>query len=638
MEGIAGIVYPDVFQTNSHVNVMLDTMRHRGKNGREINSYKNIQLGICGAKMGVNDKQTVYACLDGSIYNGDNIKEELKKHGLPINPQSSQSDLIVKAYELWGTGCFAHLSGDFAIAIFDQQKERLLLARDRIGKKPLYWYQDNHYFIFASELKALLATGSVPQTPSIEALSSYLFFGYIPQDMTPIKDANKLLPGHFLQFNKNRSMIIQSFWSYSSFFENKPALRKSLFINTLDEMMQRAVKIRMPKNDSLKKESIGCLVSGGLGSATIAHYMKKSGSSENIQAFSVGFKDQNESDVLTASEVTKTLNIPQEVDLITPNSFLSNLVKIAWHLDEPSADPNVVAIWKLASLASQKTPIVFSGMGSDELLAGHSRYSLAETNMPFFRRTTHPALALMRRYMIPILNFFYEPLAYNMLKQSRTNPWQFGYLKHNALFDEKKLAAASPRLAGIFNPEVFLHKFHNLSRIKSNVSAFLYFDVKTRLADSFILQVERLTAAHSLEWHAPFLDRRIVEFVAGHPEIEMINEKETGVILKDLLKEVYPEQILCRPKRTRKNFLQSWVNVSELSDLFKMLTRGTLVETGLISEGWLKQQLETPEKQEEGFHHLWALLMLEIWFKLFINRQTSTSCPDVSVKELLSEK
>ncbi len=214
---------------------------------------------------------------------------------------------------------------------------------------------------------------------------------------------------------------------------------------------------------------------------------------------------------------------------------------------------------------------------------------------------------------------------------------QFEYLRHNALFDEKNLAYISPKLAGIFDPDSFLHKFHHLSRINSIVSSYLYFDVKTRLPDCFMLQFERLTTSRGLNWQAPFLDRAIVEFTASLPEPETLTETETATYLKPLLKHIFSDLVVSRPKKTRREFLNQWANTPNLRKAFELLLTGTLVETGLISSKWLKRQLDPENFNPETFRDLWAILMLEIWFRLFINRPIQSSPPEISLFELFSE-
>jgi len=629
MEGIAGIVYPDVFQVEQLVVPMLNTLRHRGAHPVETETFKNFQLGICGSRLATDEKKTVTVVLDGSLDHIDQLKEELNE---PLPPNPSYSQLILAAYKQWGINCIEHLNGEFAFAILDHHKEKIILARDRIGRKPLYWYSNNNYFLFASEMKALLATGLVPQTPATEALAAYLYFGYIPQDMSPIKDVSKLLPGFYLTCMRNRSLSIQSYWSYSSYFERKCTLPENRINRHIDELLQGSVKSRVPP-----EQPVGCFISGGLGSATVACYLHQVVHDQPIKGFTVGFKGENEIDVKAAVEVAKTLKIAHRSEMITPSNMLDNLVPIAWYLDEPLADPNTLASWKLAELASKEVKTVFSGMGSTELFAGHSGYFMSKKGLNAIQGFTQGALNGFRRALIPFLHYIYPKEAFELLKQSRTNPSQFEFMSSTAVFDEKTMALASPRLAGLFDPEVFLHKFHHLSRIHSDVAAFLYFDVKTRLPDCFMLQIERMTAAHNLDWQTPFLDREIIEFLASLPEPETFAESESAKFLQTYLKNIMPKELLMRRRSYRPNILQSWINEPELISIFKLLKRGVLADTGIVSASWLDHHLQTPERRSNAFRQLWAILMLELWFRLYINHPTQMRPPDVTVRELLSQ-
>lgn len=636
MEGIAGIVYPDVFQVDQQLNPMLDVLQRRAENAGDSFYHKNYHIGITGGNLAINEKKSIVVALNGNLTNVDELQEAIHRHGhshgnsyIPANNRGAHT--ILRAYELWGQGCMAKLSGEFAIAIMDLNREKLYLCRDRIGAKTLYWYQDQHHFLFASQLKALLITGSVPQTPSNDAIASYLYFGYIPQDMTAIKNVNKLLPGHFLQLNRNKSIFIQPFWSYSSYFEQKNQDNKPLILKNLNELITKSISVRLPEN-----EKIGCFISGGLGSASVAYYLSKLKPMKDLYGFSVGFQGQNDPDIKTAMEVVKILGMNHEIDEITPSNFFDNLIQIIWHLDEPLADPNVIALWRMAKMASSKSKTVFSGMGSDELMAGHSRYTTLERQSGSSGRMWPHQIPFLQSLVIPFLKFFYPQGAFQLVKKLRTNPLQYEYLQHHALFSERQLGEASPTLAGLFDPEIFLHKFHNLDKIKSTVASFLYFDVKTRLADFYIPQLKKLTVANNLNWQTPFLDHHLFEYFAALPEPDQLTESETAAYLKVLLKDVYPPHILNRPKRTRPNFLGAWANEPEIKQILPLLQKGTLVESGLISPTWLNVQLNQTKDVEKSFKYLWAVLVLEIWFRLFINGPISVKPPDVSLKEFLS--
>lgn len=628
MSGIAGIVYPDNFPVGNLISPMLNTMSHRGPDTQTVLTHKKMQIGICGSNLSTS-KKGIVAALDGTIINTKELIAELKSHNYHFHDESS-AEMLTHAYDLWGTAFLQYLLGDFALLIMDQPKDRLLIARDRIGKKPLYWFNNDHYFIFGSELKSLLATGAVPQAIAKDAIASYLYFGYIPQDMTPIKEVNKLLPGYYLLFNKNSSQTIQSYWSYSTFFKQSESNNSAEVIKNVDKLLQQSVAMRIPD-----QKPVGCLVAGGLGSAGIAYYLRKILPPEQMRAFTVEFQAENTQDTSAAEEFAKDLQLPHQCDVLTPQNFLNDLVKIAWHLDEPIADPSVVATWQLAK-AAQPFGVLFSGMGSDELLAGHNRYTVAESKSTYINRFIQTIMPALKRFVLPTLNKISTKAAYSILKRTRTNPWQLDFLQQNALFKSDVCHAAAPAIAHLFDPIVFLHKFHRLPQISSNVASFLYLDVKTRLVDCFMLQYERLMSAHGVSWQTPFLSKPLVEYLAGIYEPDKLEASGTFSILKSLLKDAFPENYINRPKKTRRHFLEEWTENSELHELFQMLPKGTLVETGLISRKWLNAQLATPAKRRESFRYLWSLLSLEIWFHLYINHPVQSKPPDISVRELLS--
>lgn len=631
MDGIAGVVYADAFQVTNLIEPMLDTLAYRGSGSHHIHTHRNTQIGASGENCYTSREKNLSVAIDGCPCCIKELKVILKQHGYAIKT-GLHAEVILHAYDLWGPEFIRHIHGEYAIAIFDQTQERVYLYRDRLGKKPLYWYRDQHHFMFASELKALLATGVVPQTPAKDSLASYLYFGYIPQDMTPIKDVNKLLPAHYLQLEKDHSLHVVPYWSYSACFENKQSIGNADAANHLNALLERSVRMRLPKD-----QKVGLLLSGGLGSSSIAYYVSKNHPHSDTSAYSVGFEGQNDADIEAAKLVASTLGITHDWTMLTPNTFLEDLVDIAWHLDEPLADPNVIATWKLAGLASQHVGTVFSGMGSDELLAGHNRYTIEEYSSGPATGFYHSILVFLKALLAPLLDKIYKPAAFTIARAAGTNPWQLDYLRLNALFTESEIKQAAPKLMGCFDPEVFLNKFHHLARIDSRVSSFVYFDVKTRLADCFLLQFDRLTAAHGLEWIAPYLDRQIVEFLATIPEPQELSEAETAILLKTILKDALPKEVVSRPKKTRPYLLRSWTETSELNDIFMLLCKGTLVESGLISGSWMKKITATPQARFENFRHLWAILALEVWFRLYITLPVQQQRPKISLRELLLE-
>ena len=632
MPGIAGIIYAEALQVNNLLEIMLNALKHRGPDQSDFYTFHKFQTGICGQKLAYNDDKTIIVGLDGMLYNRKEIWEEIHPQR-KFDPNTSSADIIIDAYQAWNDNFLEKLDGDFAFVLFDQLRRRTILGRDRLGKKPLYWFHNAHHFVFASELKAILITGVVPQTPAVDSIAAYLSMGYIPQDMSPIEGINKLLPGHYLVFNANSSKAIHSYWSYSSFFNKQTNDPQSKIILKLDQLLEEAVKNRITSS-----EPLGCFLSGGLGSASITHYLQKQMDQTDLLGYSIGFKGQNDDDVEAALAVAGSLHLKFNQENITSQNYLDDLVKIGWHLDEPTADMRVPATWRLAQMASKKTKTLFSGMGSEEILACHTRYLLEKAHKSVINQTINVMQPILRTLLLPILKLTWQNGAFNLLKDTRTNPWQAEYLRHNALFSENEIKQAAPHLAGLFDSNVFLNKFHNLANINSPISSFIYFDVKTRLADCYASQYDRITAAHSMDWHAPFFDRHIVEYLASLTDLEKGHYgRDRTTYLKTILHGVYPEWVINRTRKPSRDFMRPWIGNPESKAIFNSLLKGTLVETGLISGDWLKDQIESAEKYQRPFQQLWAILTLEIWFKIFINHPIKPQAPDISLYDLLNE-
>ncbi len=630
MKAIAGVVYSDDQQVNHLIEPMLAVLEHRSQGTPITYTFENTQLGLRGGQFGKNETSTIQVALDGHILNIVELRAALKEAG--FRPSTYPSDIVAKAYEAWGTGCITKIEGDFSLAILDQANQQLLLARDRIGIRPLYWYQDQKYFIFGSDIKALLATGAVAQTAARDAIAAYLFLGYFPQDITPIEGVNKLLPAHQLLIQlKNQRTTISQYWSYSSCFHQNLHETPLEVGKRFHSLLSHAVERRLPK-----EPAIGCLMSGGLGSSSIAYFADKLKQKRVVTAFTVGFSGENIEDLNTATAVAEELGLGHELELIGPESVLYDFVKIIWYLGEPLADPNIFATWRMTQLASGITSTILSGTGSDEVLAGHARYipEISKKNTSWLSQVWQP-LAL--RWLIPALNRIHQKTALRLLKHARTNPWQAEYLHANALFDAKTLAQAAPELSELFDASIFLHKFHKLSEIPNVIASYLYFDVKTHLPDSSILQLDRLSAANGLTCEMPFLEKEMVEYLAGLQTSDERAVHETINMLKHLMHGHLSDAVISRPKTTRRKPLTRWTTIPHIREAFEYLLSGTLVDTGFLSKNWLKEQIDPNNLSPRSFPQLWALLALEIWFRLFINDSMQNHPPNLSLREFFEK-
>ncbi|MGM0440574.1 MAG: asparagine synthetase B family protein [Chlamydiota bacterium] len=635
MSGIAGIIYPNAYQPQSLIKAMLAPLANRNASlPPQTYRYKNLEMGTWSNSLSANPHQTVWVMLDGDIFNAREIRKELKTQG--YHSQSLEdAELLAMAYEAWGTAFLTKIEGAFAIVIFDLSKQKIILARDPLGQKPLYWAVQRDYFFFGSELKSLLASGHLPQAPAPQCLGSYLFFGYIPQDMTPIKNVNKLLPAYYLESNLQGNYSVRPYWSYSSYFMKSSADDEIQICETLENLLSNSIQRRLSPN-----LTTGCLVGGGQGSAALAYYLSiLKDPKEDLCAFTANFQGEHYGDSTAADTVTDHLKLSHQQATVTPQDISKNLVAMTWYLDEPLADPHVLATWKISNLAAQQNmDTLFASTGADELLAGNNRYCNDTITKWHIHKLRSLSQGLIHDIMFPLTKLFSTNTAYRMLRRFHTDPGMIKYLIKNSVFSPKQLAKISPELSKYFSPETFLQKFFQLHQMKSDLASFLYFETKTALSDRFLTQYDRLTQAKGLKYRAPFLDRRIVEYLAMLPDEQLINNGITAFPLKSLLTGVYPQALIERPKVGRQHFLNSWLQTPDLKEIIKLLENSILVESGFISKKWLKKLINSPTKQSYNFTQLWSILSLETWFRIFIDAPLTSSPPDTTLQDFFRSR
>lgn len=630
MRGVAGILYSDVFRANNLMQPMMQALRHRsGKAGHDVYNHRNVQLGLCGGTFFTDAARSLFTGIDGRLTNGDALYTKLLQRGHPCKTKDAQ-ELIFYSYMEWGERCFEQIEGDFVIILIDQAQRRLFICRDRIGKRPLYWYQDANFFLFASELKALLATGIVPQSPAMDGLASYLYFGFIPQDMSPIQGINKLLPAHYLEIDFNGKKQIIPYWSYSSYFEKQQPIPLEKIVSDLDGFVRKNIADAFSSTDN-----IGCFLSEGEGQKAVANYASLLLPNKNLTAYSIDFLGDNAQELEQGQAMARQLGMRHEVVSLSAKNLLDDLLKIVWHLDEPLADFNILSTWRLISTAGRESAAILSSMGCDELFAGHPRYSVREQE-GWLTKGFREVVKKFRGALIPLAQMFSTPKALHLLKSQLSNPGQYPYIRQIALMGDEEIALASRRLAGFFDPEIFLRKFYKLHLFPQSVAAYLYLDVKTSLPDQHLSPFDKITNAHAIRWASPFLSRQVEEYLAGLPEPERMKETDTGAYLKAMIARVFPGAQTASSSKRDSGLRNRYVLRSQLLDIFEILPEGFLVETGLISKSWLREQLGLLEGNVFVFDRIWAIFVLEIWFRMFVQEPVhSTPPPTAEIHEFL---
>jgi len=589
---LAGIIHPSPFETTELIGSISQAFP---PSPFQFFRHKNLELGAWDGLLATNDRKSIWAMCDGTIHNSLSLKEKLKKEGYFFTTEGDE-EVIVHAYDAWGEEFISRLNGHFAIALFDEEKEMLYLIRDRLGQKNLYWTTQGEYWLFSTEIKGLLATGILPQTPSIVGLASYLYFGFIPQDLSAIKGVNKLLPGHFLKVDLNRQVAIGQFWSLSELLKEKKSLQPDKAYQELNRLLEESIRIALPREGT-----IGAIVSENVGSKTLHWHLSELVDQERVLSFSAG--------------------------KINPEEVLRDLVKIVWQLDEPIANPYMLQTWRLSKSIGETSKCVVTDLGWEELFAGHGRYFL-----PTVLPTPHMAhrLARLPEYFLrgilsPICNLLHLNCKWRILRNIDINREQVAYQMSIALFKGKNRKRASPLLFSHFDPEVFTQRFHRLTFLPGSVDPFLYFDAKTELPDCLLFQYERLFDVNVI---TPFLDHRLVEFLAKMPEELKCEGKIPGVMLRNHL-----EKLGARVKMQKAE--EPHFDDPAFREVFRLLATGLLVEEGIISPKWIRLQLRHPSFTPEMFRQLWALLIMEIWFRLYINKPIGKVDVNVDVRDFL---
>ena len=576
MGNISGIIGSDIHYDDSVVKSMLKVMFGKEET---IYRYNGVILGSLGDNNYSISDGVVDLIFDGTIYNIKELRCNLIELGHEFQSQNT-SEVLLFSYNAWGHNFVKKLNGSFAIAIVDRRKDRLLLFRDRLGERGLYWFRSHNHFLFASNLKGLLATGLIPRTISEDGFSLYFTLGYVPQDMTHIKGVNKLLPAYYLDVNlRNKKLSIQPYWSYSSYFNKKPPEKQ--FCNFLEN----ALKLRV--ND---RKSLQMISDEDLGSQALSKIL--------------------------SARLEKTSSI-SKASIQNVNDFL---VPMIWHLGEPVVNPSLINFWNTMRQFSNTPKDFFIGFGSDILLSTCRRYFIDMSSRFQNKKNIIPS------WLFHVIGFFSKKMAFKILKRGFHNSYQSHYFSNIAIFNNKDLRKASPTLHSFFHMTSFVKKFHNMFRCQQEWLKPLYFDVKTILPDGIIVPFNIIGEVHGATLHNPFLDHNIVELLAkiySHQEWQSDN-----LPLKDL----FPESEIFFPEDNGLYDLQTWMSTKLMAEILDLLLDGLLVKTGLISKKWMEKALK---KKETSFLQLWSILCLEVWYRLFIHSPIRSEQPHISIKDFL---
>jgi len=537
MCGILGSV--NYYQKNNDFSESLDLMRHRGPDAGNIVEHNNVLLGHRRLKIidlsdsanqpmtSIDGRYTIV--FNGEIYNFQSIKEELKKFNFEFKTQSD-TEIILYAYIAWKEKCLEKFNGMFAFAIYDNKKENIFIARDRIGIKPLYYLQKNKQFIFSSEIKPILnLVDSNDLSVDYSSIIDYFTYLFIPEEKTLYKEIKKLLPGHYLNFNHN-GLDIKKYWDINFGFGKESDLEK--ISDELEYLIEDSVKMRL-----ISDVPVGSFLSGGIDSSLITYYAEKNHS--NIKTFYADFDDSNDNDMFIAN----LLNTDHHRE--KPNLESVDNLKLMLHYGDLFYDTSSIPYYHIAGIAKNNVAVCLSGDGGDELFYGYNWYNSYSRSINFkllasFYKIIDP------QYRIFSKNYIKGFKIKNLLIHDDIE--RYVYLRGGYIFPYLKQILSNSVLENIdkdYDPYWLYRKYWNSDDTKS---ALQYIDFKNFLVHDVLFKCDMMSMLHSLEVRVPFLDHRIVEYVFQISP-QLINKKGNKYILKHIALGKFGKQFINQNKK-----------------------------------------------------------------------------------------
>ncbi|PYV94279.1 MAG: asparagine synthase (glutamine-hydrolyzing) [Acidobacteria bacterium] len=630
MCGICGIVY-----SGEERRVQRDTLAqmntqivHRGPDDDGFFVEGNVglamrRLSIIDIRTGQqpisNEDESLWIVYNGEIYNHRELRSKLEARGHCYRTKSD-TETIVHLYEEYGSECVQHLRGMFAFAIWDRRSRRLFIARDRLGIKPLYYFYDGKKFIFGSEIKAILAHPGIKAEFDQSTLAEYLAFGYIAGTETLFTGIRKLLPGNRLEIDDSGEIKIESYWDLSVRADSGSHPRTH-YVKTYRELLEECVASHL-----MSDVPLGVFLSGGLDSSAVAALTSKI-RGEQIETFSVGYGEEAYSELPYAREVAQHIgSLHHEVQL-RRHEFFESLPKLIWHEDEPIVWPSSVSLYFVARLARDRVTVVLTGEGSDETLAGYTRYAwtLQNSRMDRVYRSAVPSALrqLVRRGISagPLGSSLHRKLEHTVLVRDGASWASLSFHNFYSAFSEATdlLTASAHATAGDAYRGSMQHWEHSPGDL---LHRLLYTDIKTYLVE-LLMKQDQMSMAASIESRVPFLDHVLVEFAATIPAEFSVHGLAGKHILKTAVEDLLPKSIVHRQKMGFPTPWASWLSGSHLDQLESMLLEPRTTARGLFKREVIQRLFaEHRAQRRDHGNRIWRLLNLEIWMRVLLDGES----------------
>jgi len=629
MCGIAG--FTQFHRQRSSIDLlkaMGERIFHRGPDAGS--EYFTENVGLCHRRLAIIDlseagvqpmpssDDKLVITFNGEIYNFLELRATLQDEGYQFNTHTD-TEVILALYGKYGEKCLEHLNGMFAFALWDKEKKELFVARDRMGKKPLYYYFDNENIFFASELKSLLVLPNIPRNIREDAVYDFFAYQYIPDPKTIFENIYKLEPGHFITVNTN-GLKKKEYWdiSFAQTSNDSEEKLKAYLTQLTDDCTKKRMISDVP---------LGAFLSGGVDSSGIVALMAKNSESP-ITTCSIGFDDEKYNEVDFARSVAEQYKTNHHEFTVHQN-VKDELNHIVGFFDEPFADPSLVPTYFVSELAKQKVTVAVAGDGGDEVFAGYEKYSV--DNVENQLRQKFPSI--VRQYIFPPLAKLAGCIkarpfrrAKSLLTSLSVEPAMGFYITNSFITDDIWNSLVNKKVSSNLNgyhPSKITVDAYNKADGPDHLSKILYTDMKTYLPGGILVKVDRMSMANSLEVRAPILDYKLVEFAAKIPSKFKFNNGEKKYILKEIFKPFLSDDILYRKKMGFSVPLADWLRgeIKEIAEdcLFNR-------EAGLVSyfkqETIQKMWQQHQNKQIDYSAPLWSMLMFQMWWDKYMETES----------------
>ncbi|HMC78815.1 MAG TPA: asparagine synthase (glutamine-hydrolyzing) [Vicinamibacterales bacterium] len=630
MCGIAGIVATDRLHADERARLplMRDIITHRGPD--EAGTYCDGQAGLVHRRLSIvdlasgqqplaNEDETVWIAFNGEIYNHEELRPGLEAAGHRYKTRCD-TETIVHAYEQWGDACVERFRGMFAFAIWDTKRQRLLLARDRMGIKPLYWAVRNGRLVFGSEIKSILESGVVAAEANDRAVPELLSTRYLSGAETLFKGVFRLLPGHVLVFEHGAATTRQ--WWDVPVGQSRPAIAN---LSDEDAVAQFRAKLEDAVRTRLMADvPLGMFLSGGLDSSAIAALMAGM-IGRPLETFSVAFKQRAFSELDYARQVATAIKANPHEITIDDADFFGALPRLLWHEDEPIAHPSSVPLYFVSKLASEHVKVVLTGEGSDELLAGYGKYPRALANWragAFWGLAPEPIRDFVSNTLVPRLPGRVARYAKRSFLAMPRTPESMFFDNFAAIGLHRQASLLDPAFTGRADGDPYGASrayFDSPNRSSSTLDRLLYTDLKTYLVE-LLMKQDQMSMAASIESRVPFLDHHLVEFATALPPRMKLRGLTTKWILREAVKSILPAEILTRKKMGFPVPFSLWLRGAGSAIARDVLLDSRARQRGIMDPAAVTALVDAHASgASDGGDAIWSLMNLELWYRTFID-------------------